>query len=59
MPLEEACDLGHQYLQDALYHVRGDQLFVTYCDQKRALVPVGNFRERLHVTEPVLARQQA
>jgi len=55
MPLEEACDLGHQYLQDALYHVCGDQLSVTYCDQKRALVPVGKFRERLHFAEPVQA----
>lgn len=42
-----ACDLGLKYKQDAIYHVKGDELFVSYCDGRRALVPVGMFRERL------------
>jgi hypothetical protein len=42
-----ACDLGLKYKQDAIYHVKGDELFVSYCDGSRALVPVGMFRERL------------
>ena len=49
MPFTEACDLGREYLQDAIYLVQGDQLSVTYCDERRGLVAVGNFRERLHV----------
>lgn len=44
---ETACDLGSKYKQDAIYHVKGDELFVSYCDGRRALVPVGMFRERL------------
>lgn len=47
LPFEEACDLGVGFLQDALYVVRGDRLLVSYCDERRALVPVGSFRERL------------
>lgn len=47
LPFEEACDLGVRFLQDALYVVRDDRLFVSYCDERRALVPVGSFVERL------------
>jgi hypothetical protein len=47
LPFQEACDLGDRFLQDALYVVRDDRLFVSYCDERRALVPVGLFRERL------------
>ena len=49
MSFEEACDLGRKYRQDAIYHGQGDQLSVTYCDQRRAMVPVGRFRDRLHL----------
>lgn len=42
-----ACDLGLKYKQDAIYHVKGNELFVSYCDARRGLVPVGMFRERL------------
>jgi hypothetical protein len=45
-----ACDIGLAYRQDAVFIVQGDQLSVTFCDARRALVPVGPFRERL-VTE--------
>ena len=48
MPFEEACDLGLRYLQDAIYHVTGDELSVSFCDDRRKLVPVDSFRERLH-----------
>jgi hypothetical protein len=44
---DEACDLGLEFKQDAIYHVTGDELSVTYCDERRALVPVGRFRERV------------
>lgn len=47
LPFDEACDLGERFLQDALYVVRDDRLFVSYCDERRALVPVGFFRERM------------
>jgi len=48
MPFDEACDFGLRFEQDAIYVVCGDELFVSYCDAKRALVPVGRFLERLH-----------
>ena len=44
---EAACNIGQAYRQDAVYIVQGDQLSVTFCDARRALVPVGGFRERL------------
>ena len=47
LPLNEACDLGGRYLQDAIFHVCHDDLSFTYCDSRRGLVPVGGFRERL------------
>lgn len=47
LPLDEACNIGRRYRQDAIYHVRGDLLSVTYCDARRALVAVGLFRDRL------------
>ncbi len=43
-----ACDLGLEFLQDAVYWVDQDSLFITYCDDRRALVRVGSFRDRLH-----------
>ena len=47
LDLEAACDLGLKFLQDAIYYVQGDALSVSYCDDRRALVPVGSFRERI------------
>ncbi|MFN5960498.1 MAG: DUF3293 domain-containing protein [Verrucomicrobiota bacterium] len=43
-----ACDLGLAFLQDAVYWVDRDALSITYCDDRRALVSVGSFRDRLH-----------
>ena len=48
IPLDEACDLGMRYRQDAIYHVLGDILSVANCDSDRKLVPVGQFRQRIH-----------
>lgn len=47
MTWQDACDLGLQFRQDAIYVVKNDHLFVTFCDSRRQLVPVGAFRERL------------
>jgi len=47
MPLSDACDLGLRYKQDAIYHVHNNQLSVSFCDERRALVPVGEFKSRL------------
>lgn len=46
----KACDIGMHFKQDAIYYVKKDKLFVSYCDARRALVPVGKFSERLHIT---------
>lgn len=47
MPFAEACELGLRFKQDAIYYVTGDALYVSYCDARRALVLVGEFRSRL------------
>ena len=47
MGLEEACDLGQRFQQDALYWVDHDRLSVTHCDHRRGLLPIGPFRQRL------------
>jgi hypothetical protein len=48
MPFEDACELGEQLQQVAIYHVSGDHLSVSYCDQRRrGLVSMGAFRERV------------
>lgn len=46
---EEACNIGLRFKQDALYHVKADKLSVSYCDERRKLVPVGSFRERVDI----------
>lgn len=48
MPLAEACDLGRRFHQDAIYYVHEGETSVTHCDERRALVHVGLFSERLH-----------
>ncbi|MEX2465337.1 MAG: DUF3293 domain-containing protein [Gemmatimonadota bacterium] len=47
LPFDDACDLGARFRQDAIYLVQADDLFVTHCDERRALVRVGSFRQRL------------
>ena len=48
MAFDDACDLGLRYRQDAIFHVFGDTLSVSHCDNRRRLVTLGLFRERLH-----------
>ncbi len=43
----KACDIGLKFHQEAIYHVKGDSLSVSYCDERRRLIPVGSFLERL------------
>ena len=47
LAFDAACDLGLRYRQDAIYHASGDMLFVSHCDERRKLVTVGPFRERV------------
>jgi hypothetical protein len=47
LPFDEACDLGLRFRQDAIYLVRSGELLVSHCDERRALVRVGGFDERL------------
>lgn len=51
LPFDEACDVGLNFCQDAIYHVSGDVLSVSFCDRQRRLVHVGSFRERLKTTD--------
>jgi hypothetical protein len=50
MDFDAACYIGQRYRQDAIYYVQGDALFVSHCDARRALLTVGEFRSRVHVT---------
>lgn len=47
LPFDDACDLGLMYLQDAIYFVDADRLYVTHCDERREKLYVGKFRSRL------------
>lgn len=49
LPLDATCDLGLRFRQDAVYYVRRGVLYVSYCDERRRLVEVGRFRERLRI----------
>lgn len=46
---EQGCDTGLAFLQDAIYFVEGDALYVSHCDARRRRVRVGAFRARLDV----------
>jgi len=50
IPMEEACEIGVEFKQDAIYVVEGGVLSVTLCDERRALVRVAMFAERLDGT---------
>jgi hypothetical protein len=51
VPLDAAREIGRRFRQDAIFHVRGDLLSVTKCDDGAPLVPVGAFGERVEVTD--------
>ena len=46
MMVEDALDLGCAYLQDAIFAVNEDALFVCRCAEPRECVRVGDFRVR-------------
>ncbi len=46
---DEACNVGELYKQDAIYYVSDNILNVSYCDDRRLPVPVGDFITRLHL----------
>lgn len=54
-----ACDLGQAHEQDAIYYVKQDTLFVSYCDRRRQLVEVGDFRSGVHQEGSVPKRGEA
>ena len=43
----DACNLGLEFLQDAIYWVDHNQLSVTFCDHRRQPIPVAPFSARL------------
>jgi hypothetical protein len=47
LSFSDACDLGQKFLQDAIYFVNDDRLYVSHCDLRREPVIVGGFRRRL------------
>ena len=47
LPSDAACDLGQMFLQDAIYFVDADHLYVTHCDGRRRRIRIGEFRSRL------------
>ncbi len=49
LSFDAACDLGLEFRQDAIYYVDGDALYVSFCDTRRRLEPVGPFRARLQM----------
>ena len=44
---DPACDIGLKYKQDAIYYVKDDTLYISFCDDKRLLVPVGQISEHM------------
>ncbi|AJI52539.1 DUF3293 domain-containing protein [Francisella philomiragia] len=47
--LDEACDLGEEFSQDAIYYVIDDTLYVSKCEKsKRYLTKVGDFQSRIY-----------
>ena len=47
IPWHDACNLGLEFLQDAIYWVDQNQLSVTFCDHRRHPIPVAPFSSRL------------
>ena len=40
---DEACEIGEEFLQDAIYYVEGDHLYVSHCDSRRVKTPISKF----------------
>ena len=37
---EEACDFREEFLQDPIYYLEGDHLYVSHCDSRRVKTPI-------------------
>lgn len=48
MDFDTACDIGRMFLQDAIYYVDSDTLYVSLCGDERQKVEVGKFSNRVH-----------
>ena len=47
LPVDEACDIGLRFRQDAIYRVEHDDLFVLLCRAPSVRGRVGSFRQRI------------
>lgn len=47
LSFDDACDIGLLFKQDAIFYIINNTLFVSYCDQRRALIKVGPFLSRV------------
>jgi hypothetical protein len=47
MSFDMVCDTGLRYHQDAIFVVDRDQLFVSFCDERRRKIAVDRFTTRL------------
>lgn len=47
LPFDDACDLGQKFLQDAIYIIVEDRLSVSHCDERRQMLFIGEFHQRL------------
>jgi hypothetical protein len=47
LPQAEALEMGRRYLQDAIFHVVGDELSVCSCAPEGRCAAVGSFTDRL------------
>jgi len=47
MTLKEALEVGRRFEQDAIFYVRDDVVSVAFCDERRGVVIVGSFQDRL------------
>ena len=44
---DEACDIGEEFLQDAIYYVVGDDFFVSHCDSRRVQTLISKFSVKI------------
>jgi hypothetical protein len=54
LEFDEACDIGVQFKQDAIYYVSSGTLFVSYCDHRRSLKPITQFSKRVDLESDTL-----
>lgn len=54
--LSRACEIGLEFLQDAIFHVKGDILSVVNCRYADMLMNIDSFRRRLDPPMPCSGR---